>query len=132
MRKLFIALFALMMGVTFVSCNQAPNLGDIVAKMKTEGANWNEDQWKENLGQAMLAMKPVFEKMAEISKKAEAGDEKALAEMISFAETQEAKDLEKYANEIEKIVSENPVAKKVNEDQEWQKKFREENGIPEM
>ena len=144
------------MGATIVSCNQkpeqpanadadsakveaaapaadqAPSLADVVAKMKAEGANWTEDQWKENIGQAMLAMKPVLVKMKEFMSKMESGDTSVAAEFEKFASSPEAVDFEKLADEIDKIVSENPVAKKVNEDKEWQKKFMEENGIPDV
>jgi len=156
MRKLFLGMFALLMGATIVSCNQkpeqpanadadsakveaaapaadqAPSLADVVAKMKAEGANWTEDQWKENIGQAMLAMKPVLVKMKEFMSKMESGDTSVAAEFEKFASSPEAVDFEKLADEIDKIVSENPVAKKVNEDKEWQKKFMEENGIPDV
>ena len=155
MRKLFFGMFALLMGVTIVSCNQkqdpaaenadsakveaaapaadqAPALADIVAKMKAEGANWTADQWKENLGQAMLAVKPILVKMQEMVAKMEAGDVNVAAELEAFTQTKEAKEMEALTDEIEKIVEANPEAKKVYEDQEWQKKFKEENGIPEM
>ena len=148
-------MFALLMGATIVSCNQkpeqpadanadstkveaapatdqAPNLADVVAKMKAEGANWTADQWKEAICQAMLAMKPTLVKMKEMMAKMEAGDTSIAAELEAFTKTPEAQDFEKMASEIEKVIDANPVAKKLYEDQEWQKKFMEENGIPDI
>ena len=148
-------MFALLMGATIVSCNQkpeqpadanadstkveaaapadqAPNLADVVAKMKAEGANWTEDQWRDALGQVMLAVKPMFVKMEALLKKIELGDANAAAEMEALSKSKEAKEMEALMEEVDIIVNENPVGKKVYNDSEWAKKFRAENGIPEL
>ena len=156
MRKLFFGMFALLLSAGMVSCNQkqeaqpadaaadstaqvteapaadAPNLADVVAKMKAEGANWNADQWKEAISQALLATKPILTKMGEILKKMESGDTNAAAELEAFTKSPEAKDFEALMDECNKVVEANPEAKKIFDDEAWVKEFKEANGIPEM
>ena len=154
MRKLFFAMFALLLSASMVSCNQkqeapaepnadsakveapaaeeTPDLAVIVEKIKAEGANFTEDQWKETIGQALLAAKPVLVKMQEIMNKVNAGDANAAAEMEKFAESEEAKKLDVDIDAFEKVIESFPAAKKIYEDKAWVKEFKEKNGLPDL
>lgn len=149
-------MFALLLCVSMVSCNQkqeaqpadaaadstaqvaeaaaeqTPDLAAIIEKAKAEGANWTEDQWKEALGQSLLAVKPTLVKMQELAKKLEGGDTSAAAEMAAFTESEEAKKFEADMKAFDEIVEKNPIAKKISEDEAWVNEFKEKNGIPDM
>lgn len=158
MKKILFGMFALMLSASIVSCNDkkaeapaapanadsteqvaqpaqpatdAPDLAAVVEKMKNEGANWTEDQWKENFKLALLAMKPVLVKIEELSSKL-GTDPNAGKEFEEFMNSEDNKKMDKLLEELNQIAEKIPVAKKVLDDQEWAKKFKEENGIPDL
>ncbi len=157
MRKLLFAMvaFALCLGVS--SCKkEAPaaddpaapgvtatddkaasvSLPDIIAKAKAEGANWSVDQWKEQFKAVLLAVKPMFMAMAEMSKKMEAAGEDATKMAEAMKELGEIQtkfgDLEKQMDEFTKIAEGTENGKAVADDEEWGKKLMEELGIPDI
>ena len=109
-----------------------PSLATIVEKMEKEGANWNEEQWKENMKLALLSMKPIMVKMEELVKKMETDTEAAIAELQEISESGEFEKFEELTNKMEKIMEANPIAKKLNEDDSWLEEFILENGIPDL
>jgi hypothetical protein len=109
-----------------------PSLATIVEKMEKEGANWNEEQWKENMKLALLSMKPIMVKMEELVKKMETDTEAAIAELQEISESGEFEQFEELTNKMEKIMEANPIAKKLNEDDSWLEEFVKENGIPDL
>ena len=150
-------MFALLTSASMVSCNQkqeaanaaadstkqevaqpapaaeeAPSLAAIVEKMEKEGANWNEEQWKENMKLALLSMKPIMVKMEELVKKMETDTEAAIAELQEISESGEFEQFEELTNKMEKIMEANPIAKKLNEYDSWLEEFVKENGIPDL
>ncbi|MBP5508912.1 MAG: hypothetical protein J6Y23_13910 [Prevotella sp.] len=114
----------------------APNLADIVAKAKEEGANWTVDQWKEQFKSVMLAIKPMMVAMSEINGKMEAAGEDAgkMAEIMKEVADVQAKfgDIEKQMDEFSKIAEGSENGKAVIDDEEWGKKMMEELGIPDV
>lgn len=149
-------MFALLLSASMVSCNQkqeaqpadaaadstaqvaeapaqeTPDLAAIVEKIKAEGANYTEDQWKEVIGQALLATKPQLVEMAEALKKLEAGDASAAAELEKISDSEESKKLEKDMKALEEALAAFPLAKKISEDEAWINEFKQKNEIPDM
>lgn len=157
MKKVLFCMFALLTSASMVSCNQkqeaanaaadstkqevaqpapaaeeAPSFAAIVEKMEKEGANWNEEQWKEQIKLAMLAAKPTMVKMDDLMKKMETDPAGAAAELEKLSASDEVKDFEALIEKMNKIIDANPVAKKVNDDKAWQEEFAKENGIPDL
>ncbi len=160
MKKVLFCMFALLTSASMVSCNQkqeaanaaadstkqevaqpapaaeeAPSLATIVEKMEKEGANWNEEQWKEQMKNALLAMKPTMVKMEELMKKMESSPEalaEAAAELEKISNSDEGKKFEELTDKMEKLIDANPVAKKLYADDGWLKDFAKENGIPDL
>ena len=156
MKKFFVFMFALAMGLSISSCKQkgdaAPAdaqqgeaaqteevvkdpvaaLNDILAKAKAEGANWSVDQWKDAFKQAMIAAKPMLTQIAEITG---AINEKSTPEQITEAMTK-AKKLEEDYKPLQAVMDQiNEVAKgtengqTVIDDEEWGKSLMKELGI---
>lgn len=112
---------------------EAPDLAAIIEKVKAEGANWDEDQWKDCLKQAMLAAKPMMVEMAGIMEQIEKDPTKAEELMAKAAELEtKYADLTKQMEELDQLFDANPIAKKLNEDEEFTKKLQEELGIPDI
>lgn len=114
----------------------APNLADIVAKAKAEGANWTVDQWKEQFKGVMLAIKPMMMAMSEINGKMEAAkdDPGKLADIMKEVSDVQAKfnDIDKQMNEFTQIAEGFENGKAVIDDEEWGKMMMEELGIPDV
>ena len=158
MKKILFGMFALALSASITSCNDkkaeapaapdnadsteqvaqpaqpandATDLAAIVEKMKNEGANWTEEEWRENFKLALLAMKPTLVKMKEIGDKLGTGPD-AAKEYEEFVNSDESKNFDKLLKEIDQIAEQNPIGKKVLDDREWAKKFMQENGIPDL
>ena len=118
------------------NASATPNLADIVAKAKAEGANWTVDQWKEQFKSVMLTIKPMMVAMSEINGKMEAAGEDAgkMAEVMKEVADVQAKfgDIEKQMDEFTKIAEGFDNGKAVIDDEEWGKKMMEELGIPDV
>ena len=155
MKKLLFAMFALVLCLGLNSCKKeaaatddaakagveaveaaAPNLADVIAKAKEEGANWTVDQWKDQFKNVMLALKPMFVALAGMNEKMEAAGDDAskMAEVMKEVGEIQAKfgDLEKQMNEFQEIAESCENGKAVVDDEEWGKKMMEELGIPDI
>ena len=142
MKKVLIGMLALVMCLGFVSCNKesTPNMADIVAKAKADGANWSVDEWKDAYKQMMQAAKPMMLELQEVMKSMDnGGDDSDAANAAKFAEAmakiQELQkkygDVEKLMDEFDSIAKGTENGKKVSEDDEWAKSVAKELGRPE-
>ena len=151
MKKLLIAMFALIMGVAFTSCKQktevepgkaateekvekAESLEDLVARAKAEGANWSVDEWKGAVKQAFLAMKPIMEKIQKMSEKTEDDNPdfdkiKEVAEDLEKNQAEYQK-IEKLMDELNTIAASTANGKAVLDDEEWGNALMKELGFP--
>ncbi len=149
MKKLLIAMFALIMGVAFTSCKQktevepekaateekAESLEDLVARAKAEGANWSVDEWKAAVKQAFIAMKPVMDNIQKMTEKT--NDENPdLAKIKEVAEDLEKNQaeyerIEKLFEELNTAASATANGKAVIDDEEWGNAVMKELGFPE-
>ena len=140
MKKFIIGMFAFCLGLGMVSCNKEVNAQDVVAKVKAEGANWDEAQWKDAFKDMLKAAAPMFNYMKDVEKKmkdAESGDDAAkiaaAAEIMKEAEAKqkEFEPLSKAFEEFSNIAEKNPVAKKLMEDKAFEQEMKKEFNLPE-
>ena len=156
MKKMFfVAIVALAMGLGMTSCKQNAASGDaaqaeqteqaeapadpvealtaLMEKAKAEGANWSEDQWKDNFKQAVIAAKPMFAELSAVTKemKAAEGDEaKALELLGKMGEVvKKYKGVDSLFTAYGEVAKSFPNGKKVNDDKEWGEKLMKELGI---
>ena len=153
MRKLFVFMFALTLGLCITSCKQksgeaAPAetekaeaqaeqdpvevMKGLVEKAKAEGANWSIDQWKDAYKQAMIAMKPMLNELGSLTSSVdEKSDPSKIAEMMEKAKKLEEqyKPLQDAMNEFEALAKGTENGKAVNDDEEWGKSMMKELGI---
>ena len=104
----------------------------VVEKAKAEGANWTEDQWKTAIKDATKAMKPMLLEANELQKKAEAAKDdaeaaKLLGELMGLQE--KYKDVSAQIEEFGKIIEANPIAKKLNDDKDFEAEVKKELGL---
>lgn len=140
MKKVLVGMLALVMCLGLASCSKesGASLADVVAKAKTDGANWSVDEWKEAYKTAMEAVKPMMLEVSEITKSMQApegqeSDPAKLAEAMGKLQELQTKygDVEKLMDEFEKIAKGTENGKKVSEDEEWLKSVAKELGLPE-
>lgn len=145
MKKVLVGMLALIMCLGLASCakssESAPNMADVVAKAKTDGANWSVDEWKDAYKQMMQAAKPMMLELQEVMKSMEnsGDDDSDAANAAKFAEAmakiQELQtkygDLDKLMDEFETIAKGTENGKIVSEDEEWAKSVAKELGLPE-
>ncbi len=140
MKKVLVGMLALVMCLGLASCSKesGASLADVVAKAKTDGANWSVDEWKEAYKTAMEAVKPMMLEVSEITKSMQAPegqepDPAKLAEAMGKLQELQTKygDVEKLMDEFEKIAKGTENGKKVSEDEEWLKSVAKELGLPE-
>jgi hypothetical protein len=142
MKKVLVGMLALIMCLGLASCakssESAPNMADVVAKAKADGANWSVDEWKDAFKQMMLAAKPMLTEMSELMKsietpEGEEPDAAKIAEVMTKVQELQNKypDFEKLMNEFEEAAKATENGKKVAEDDEWAKSVAKELGLPE-
>ena len=156
MKKMFfVAIVALAMGLGMTSCKQNAASGDaaqadqteqaetpadpvealtaLMEKAKAEGANWTEEQWKENFKQAVIAAKPMFVELCAVTKemKAAEGNEAKAMELLGKmgGVVEKYKGVDSLFTAYGKIAQSFPNGKKVNDDREWGEKLMKELGI---
>lgn len=153
MKKFFVvAIVALAMGLGMTSCKQnaasgeaaqteqAEAAGDpvetltaLMEKAKAEGANWSEDQWKENFKQAVIAAKPMFVELSAITKEmkaAEGNEAKAMELLGKMSQVAEKyKGIDSLFSAYGEVAQSFPNGKKVNDDKEWGEKLMKDLGI---
>ena len=109
MKKVLLALAVMVMSLGFVSCkNSGADLKSIVEKAKTEGSKWTVDEWKTAFKDAVMAVKPAYEKMASVAKKAEGiTDASELAKVMEEMQQvqKDNADVDKLMKEFEEIRS---------------------------
>ena len=103
MKKVLLALAVMVMSLGFVSCkNSGADLKSIVEKAKTEGSKWTVDEWKTAFKDAVMAVKPAYEKMASVAKKAEGiTDASELAKVM-----EEMQQVQKDNADVDKLMKE--------------------------
>lgn len=112
---------------------EIPDLAKLVEKATAEGDKWDEAQWKDFIKQAMLSIKPMMVELSDLTKEMEKDPSKAVEVMAKMEGIQEKyADTEANMEKLEKILDSNPIAKKINEDEEWIKQVQEELGIPDV
>ncbi len=140
MKKVLVGMLALVMCLGLASCSKesGASLADVVAKAKTDGANWSVDEWKDAMKQMMLAAKPMMVEVSELMKSVQPAEgEEADAAKVAEAMTKLADiqnkypDFEKLMNEFEEAAKATENGKKVIEDEEWAKSVAKELGLPE-
>ena len=156
MKKMFFFfILALAMGLGMTSCKQNAASGDaaqadqteqaetpadpvealtaLMEKAKAEGANWTEEQWKENFKQAVIAAKPMFVELSAVTKemKAAEGNEAKAMELLGKmgGVVEKYKGVDSLFTAYGKIAQSFPNGKKVNDDREWGEKLMKELGI---
>ncbi len=145
MKKMFFMSLAFCLGLGMMSCGnnakagaaadstateevkaEAPakkvDINELVAKAKAEGANWDEAQWKAAYEDMFIAMEPMIKMARDMEEKTKAA--KTEDEKMKIA-------LEKGMNEFEKIVEDNPIAKKVSDDPAFQAEMKKKFNLPE-
>ena len=111
----------------------APSLADVVAKAKAEGANWSVDEWKAQVKEFLLAIKPVMLEMESVSKRMESEPDK-IQEIMGELKGLEEKysGFSNLVDEFTQIATSTANGKTVIDDEEWLENLREELGVPEM
>ena len=118
---------------TTENVEQKVDLLDLVAKVKAEGANWSVDEWKEAFKSALVALKPMMEKISGFQAKLKGANEEEAAKLMTEMEAQmkEFEPIEKAMNEFEEAARATENGKKVIDDEEWGKQMMKELGFPE-
>lgn len=155
MKKIFVMMFAFVIAMGMYSCKngaapagekadstqvapeqqqeETPDIAALIEKVKAEGADWNEDQWKDCFRQSMLAIKPMMVEIETLTKQMEEDPAKAAEVMAKMEEIQKKYEgLEQQMDELDELFKANPIAKKLNDDEEFIKKLKEEVGLPDM
>lgn len=133
MKKVLLALAVMVMSLGFVSCkNSGADLKSIVEKAKTEGSKWTVDEWKTAFKDAVMAVKPAYEKMASVAKKAEgitdASEQAKVMEEMQQVQKDNA-DVDKLMKEFEEIAKATENGKAVADDEEFVKQVMKEAGL---
>ena len=134
MKKLSVFVLAALMGVFMISCSGGGGIDkakQIVQELKDKGANMNVDELKSKLMDFADAIKPVTEKIAEITKKIQNDPEKALdaaAEMKEIGADQ----IESLMSDMQSACEKIPAYKELENDKDFQQKFMEALGIGDM
>lgn len=164
MKKLVIGMFALCLGLGLVSCGnkagaskdgkdstaaeaqaevkeeKTVDLNELVAKVKAEGANWDEAQWKEAFKDMFRGLAPMIEyardleaKMKEAENGTDAEKAAAAAKLMEDAEAMQKKfePMEKAMEEFNAIAEKNPIAKKLMDDKAFEEEIKKEFNLPE-
>lgn len=133
MKKVLLALAVMVMSLGFVSCkNSGADLKSIVEKAKTEGSKWTVDEWKTAFKDAVMAVKPAYEKMASVAKKAEGiTDASELAKVMEEMQQvqKDNADVDKLMKEFEEIAKATENGKAVADDEEFDKQVMKEAGL---
>lgn len=133
MKKVLLALAVMVMSLGFVSCkNSGADLKSIVEKAKTEGSKWTVDEWKTAFKDAVMAVKPAYEKMASVAKKAEGiTDASELAKVMEEMQRvqKDNADVDKLMKEFEEIAKATENGKAVADDEEFGKQVMKEAGL---
>lgn len=115
------------------AATETPSLADLVAKAKAEGANWSVDEWKEQVKQALLAIKPMAVAVDNLTKKIgtpEAQNIDFEAEMKKIQE--QYPDIDSLLDEFNKVAESCANGKAVLDDEEWGNKTKAELGVPDL
>lgn len=135
MRKLLLGLLLIMSTSLFA---QNVDLAGLVQKAKTQGATWTEAQWKDTFKEVMKAFLPIMAEATSLQKKAQkamdAGDEEGAYKFIEEVENlgNKYKDVQALIDEFDTICENNEIAKKLNQDEEFQKQVLEELGMEDL
>ncbi len=146
MKKLFFTLLLMLctcmatQAATY-SVNDDPvkkiDLTEMIEKAKAEGANWNEDQWKDAFRQVLGMMVPMITEMTNLTKKMQGLDENDVEGMTALME--EAKTLEEKYKGVEEQIDEFgnvadsfEIGKRLGEDVTFQEELFKELGITEL
>ncbi len=146
MKKLFFALLLMMCTcmatqATTYSVNDDPvkkiDLTEMIEKAKAEGANWNEDQWKDAFREVLSSLVPMLKDMTALSKKVEGldgDDTEAMTALMTEATALEEKykGVEEQIEEFGKIADSFEIGKRLGQDDAFQQELFDELGITEL
>lgn len=127
-------MLAALMGVFMISCSGGGGIDkakEIVKELKDKGANMNVDELKGKLMDFADAIKPVTEKIAEITKKIQNDPDKALDAAAELKEAG-ADQIEALMADMEAACEKIPAYKELENDKDFQKKMMEAMGIGDM
>jgi ribosome-binding ATPase YchF (GTP1/OBG family) len=153
MKKLLICMMAVAMCIGLNSCKKetgnaeggekaeaaeqvvekAPNLADVLAKAKAEGAKWSVDEWKASFKDLMLAIKPMMIDMKNMYDEIKKDPSKAAEAITKAAEVE--KKYPKYSemmDEFIEVASASENGRTVVDDEEWGKSLMKELGVPDF
>ena len=134
MKKLSVFMLAALMGVFMISCSGGGGIEKakaVVQELKDKGANMSVDELKEKLMDFANAIKPVTEKIAEITKKVQNDPEKALDAAAEMKEAG-ADQIESLMADMEAACEKIPAYKELENDKDFQKKMLEAMGMSDM
>jgi DNA-binding transcriptional regulator PaaX len=152
MKKFFMGFCMLATGLVLASCNkkqdvkvdggagteapvaQVVDFAKVLEQAKTEGANWNVDQWKEAFTNFLKGIKPKVEKIAEImgkTKDAEKGNEAEVAAAVLEVAT-EQEEFQSAMTEFEETAKATEAGKQVLADEEWGNKQLQKLGLDKL
>ncbi len=132
MKKLFFALFAVVLCLGMTSCGGS-DLKSIVEKAKTEGANWSVDEWKAQYKAAMQAVKPMLLDLKDLQEKIQKDPSKAADLMKEATALQEKySDVSKLMEELDEAAKATENGKKVADDDEFVKQVLKELGLDDI
>ena len=127
-------MLAALMGVFMISCSGGGGIEKakaVVQELKDKGANMSVDELKEKLMDFANAIKPVTEKIAEITKKVQNDPEKALDAAAEMKEAG-ADQIESLMADMEAACEKIPAYKELENDKDFQKKMLEAMGMSDM
>jgi hypothetical protein len=151
MKKIFVVMMAFALGMAVTSCKQGQKseaaaaeqtegssleiMTNLVEKVKSEGANWSEEQWKDAYKQAFAVTVPIMKSFVEIAQavNSETPDTAAISAAAKKAEAMEKefKPLGELVERFDSIAKTFPKGKSVSEDKEFEKQMFKEFGFPE-
>ncbi len=112
---------------------KTPNLADVLAKAKAEGAKWSVDEWKASFKDLMLAIRPMMIDMKNMYDEIKKDPSKAAEAITKAAEVE--KKYPKYSemmDEFIEVASASENGRTVVDDEEWGKSLMKELGVPDF
>ena len=134
MKKLFVIMMVALMGVFVASCSSGGGIEkakQIVQELKEKGADLKVDELKGKLMEFAEAIKPVTEKIAEITKKVQEDPSKAL-ELAQEMKDAGADQIEGLMSDMEEACKKIPAYKELENDTEFQGKMMKAMGMGDM
>ncbi|MCI6702275.1 MAG: hypothetical protein MR455_02925 [Prevotella sp.] len=115
-RKLWMAMFVMVMGFMMVACNQsnpAEKAKSLIEEMKSEGSNWDVATWKEK-GMAFIdAVKPMLASLKDVK-----NDPSKLTDLMNSV-----KEVQPLLKDFQEAAMKTEAGKKLFQDTDFLQKF---------